>query len=207
MKTSTNTKAILGMLAAAALIIGGYFILRPKSDNENTKEGDDDLQKETDKINATKPTTPTPPYIPAPKTDVFPLKKGSKGINVGKLQSYLIKKYGKSVLPKYGADNDFGSETEAACINKLGTSAVSEIKFNSLMTEKSFVPTQIYTNKANVPMYVWNPTKREYDRKIIAEKNTYIAPFWKTSGSLVMFKTGTNNNLDGYIFYSNAMLK
>lgn len=52
-------------------------------------------------------------------TDHFPLKKGSKGANVKALQEALIAKYGKSILPKYGADGDFGTELVAA-LKKAG---------------------------------------------------------------------------------------
>jgi hypothetical protein len=52
----------------------------------------------------------------------FPLKKGSKGDNVRSLQKALIAKYGASILPKYGADGDFGSETVAA-LKKAGLPA------------------------------------------------------------------------------------
>ena len=44
----------------------------------------------------------------------FPLKKGSKGEKVRVLQQALIAKYGSQILPRYGADGDFGSETVAA---------------------------------------------------------------------------------------------
>lgn len=49
----------------------------------------------------------------------FPIKKGSKGALVRQLQEALIATYGKTVLPKYGADGDFGSETENA-LKKAG---------------------------------------------------------------------------------------
>lgn len=49
----------------------------------------------------------------------FPLKKGSSGPLVGELQQILISKYGKSILPKYGADEKFGNETEAALKSKF----------------------------------------------------------------------------------------
>ena len=49
----------------------------------------------------------------------FPLKKGSKNELVKSLQLALIAKYGAGVLPKYGADGDFGSETVAA-LTKAG---------------------------------------------------------------------------------------
>lgn len=46
---------------------------------------------------------------PKPKSD-FPLKRGSKGAKVKNLQLALIATYGKSILPNYGADGDFGKE-------------------------------------------------------------------------------------------------
>ncbi len=63
---------------------------------------------------------------------VFPLKKGSKGNNVKLLQEALIAKYGKTILPKYGADGDFGSETVNA-LKKAGLpSSINESTFNVL---------------------------------------------------------------------------
>ncbi len=62
----------------------------------------------------------------------FPLKRGSKGDNVRMLQQALINKYGKNILPRYGADGDFGAETVAA-LKKAGLPAqVSESTFNVL---------------------------------------------------------------------------
>lgn len=48
----------------------------------------------------------------------FPLKLGSKGTLVKRLQNALIKKFGSGVLPKFGADGDFGSETFNALKSK-----------------------------------------------------------------------------------------
>lgn len=68
---------------------------------------------------------------PAGASD-FPLKKGSKGEKVRLLQRALIAKYGKSILPKYGADGSFGSETITA-LRKAGlSSSVDESTFNVL---------------------------------------------------------------------------
>jgi hypothetical protein len=64
--------------------------------------------------------TPKPTTQAAKKTtSSFPLKKGSKNELVKSLQLALIAKYGAGVLPKYGADGDFGSETVAA-LTKAG---------------------------------------------------------------------------------------
>jgi hypothetical protein len=73
----------------------------------------------------------------------FPLKKGSKGTLVKTLQQALIAKYGASVLPKYGADGDFGSETISA-LAKAGLPATIDestyyvvIQGSSSVTDKS----------------------------------------------------------------------
>jgi peptidoglycan hydrolase-like protein with peptidoglycan-binding domain len=60
----------------------------------------------------------------------FPLKKGSKGTSVKILQQALLAKYGKAILPKYGADGDFGSETESA-LKKVGyPTTIDQSTFN-----------------------------------------------------------------------------
>jgi hypothetical protein len=66
--------------------------------------------------------TPTASAKKTVNTSGFPLKKGSKGENVKSLQKALIAKYGAAILPKYGADGDFGSETTAA-LKKAGLPA------------------------------------------------------------------------------------
>jgi hypothetical protein len=59
-------------------------------------------------------TVPGEPTGPIPtEDDEMALKKGDKGNAVGKLQVALMNER-KDSLPKYGADKDFGDETEAA---------------------------------------------------------------------------------------------
>lgn len=91
--------------AGIALVVGAYFVysyFRPKKDA----------------------LTPTPEPIPTPgggtpsgacssTNDALPLKKGSKGPRVKELQMALLKK-NPSALPKFGADCDFGTETQTA---------------------------------------------------------------------------------------------
>lgn len=78
---------------------------------------------------------------PAPvRNDEFPLKKGSKGENVKALQEALIAKYGKSILPKYGADGDFGSEMVAA-LKKAGLpEQVNQSTFNVITSASALDP-------------------------------------------------------------------
>lgn len=71
----------------------------------------------------------------AERNDDFPLKKGSKGETVRKLQEALITKYGAQTLPKYGADADFGTETVNALI-KLGLpTSITQSTFNVIVQD------------------------------------------------------------------------
>jgi len=54
-----------------------------------------------------------------PPTLTYPIMFGQKGDNVKKLQQMLLQ-YDKTLLPKYGADGDFGMETSTALNKVLG---------------------------------------------------------------------------------------
>ncbi|MFB6453804.1 peptidoglycan-binding protein [Chitinophaga sp. Hz27] len=81
----------------------------------------------------------------------FPLKKGSKGALVKNLQQALISKYGKSILPKFGADGDFGSETIAALQKSGLPSTIDESMYNVIVqggttsTDKSALAGKLLT--------------------------------------------------------------
>jgi hypothetical protein len=78
----------------------------------------------------TQPKTTYTSSTASSSSDDFPLKKGSKGNSVKLLQQALLAKYGKSILPKYGADGDFGSETESA-LKKVGyPTTIDQSMFN-----------------------------------------------------------------------------
>lgn len=84
---------------------------------------------------------------PKPKSS-FPLKKGSKGIKVKELQDALISTHGKSILPKYGADGDFGSEMLNALKKLKYPTTVSESLFNVITggtASQSSLAKQFYT--------------------------------------------------------------
>lgn len=161
-KKQQTKKIIIASVAIGAAGILGYFGWQYfKKKREAKKNGDLDMLLQSGLAPATGgsiPTIPTytppyvPPYIPPVKPAVssssstysstpvannpaatgFPLKKGSKGNNVRLLQQALINKYGKSILPKYGADGDFGSETLAA-LKKAGLpDTINESTFNVL---------------------------------------------------------------------------
>jgi len=146
-KKLQKRKIIVASVAVGAAGILGYFGWQYlKKKKESKKSGDMDALLKT--INAESNADVSPVYNPPkqkatvtdslimPKTTVnvsgFPLKKGSKGTNVRLLQEALIAKYGKTILPKYGADGDFGTET-ANALKKVGLpGTINESTFNVL---------------------------------------------------------------------------
>lgn len=168
MKKTTNNKArkkriILTGLAVSAAGILGYFGWQYYKKRKEGKDSDLDTElKKTAPAVSYEPTyTPkvTKKKNSTPKTDIplqtepapvseFPLKKGSRGDKVRQLQQALISKYGKTVLPRYGADGDFGSETLNA-LKKLNLPvSISQSTFNVLVqnttADKSALPKQLY---------------------------------------------------------------
>jgi len=151
-------KVILTTFAVGAAGVLGYFgwqYYRKKMQQKKASSGsanndlDTLLKSSSGSSSDTLPSLPSaalPPLqtsrsrsaitAPAPASPVdssdFPLKKGSKGEKVRLLQKALIAKYGKSILPKYGADGGFGSETSAA-LRKAGLPpSIDESTFNVL---------------------------------------------------------------------------
>ncbi len=72
-------------------------------------------------------------YRPEPPASDFPLKPGSKGEKVKRLQEALIEKHGKQVFPKYGADGMFGKEMAAGLAKLKLPATISESVFNVLV--------------------------------------------------------------------------
>jgi len=121
---SPKTKRILFILAP--LVLGGGVILylnRKKKTpvNDRTDAGDTDSKQLQQTLTSS--------------ANLFPLKKGSRGDLVAALQNALIAAYGKALLPKYGADADWGTETDTAVQSKLGITQIADkTQFNSIIT-------------------------------------------------------------------------
>ncbi len=82
-------------------------------------------------------TTPTSSHSGSSSSSGFPLKKGSRGTLVRNLQNALIKKYGASILPKYGADGGFGNETVQALQSKGLPTIITSDVFTQLVLGQS----------------------------------------------------------------------
>jgi hypothetical protein len=149
---------------------------------------------------------PAENFLPVPKQpilqrkDDFPLKKGSRGERVKALQDIIIAKYGKALLPKYGADGDFGSELVAA-LKKLNLpESIDESTYQVLIKgnaiDAKVVAQNLYkaaiTANFNQVLFTLKAMKSKQDYTAVSEvfKNLRIQGVRKTlvNGLLDAFK-------------------
>jgi hypothetical protein len=118
-----TNKILPYIIFGVPILIGGFFlykyIKKPKKgeDAPNNYDKSDDGKIETTKNSSGNTSTKSV------STKYFPLKKGSKGGKVKELQDAILM-YDSTLLPKFGADSDFGSETLSALNKILGKSTV-----------------------------------------------------------------------------------
>ena len=95
-----------------------------------------------DKIFGNNNQTPPPPAPPdlvpnsntsdCNKTASFPLTLGSKGKEVGVVQNYILKT-NPNALPNYGADCDWGLETQTAVLSNLGKVTITQADYTAIV--------------------------------------------------------------------------
>lgn len=138
-KGSGKKWLLLGLSVAATGALSYFGFQYWKKHKQGDEEGNNDMPDTKDENQSTyvPPKTKPKTHTAATNKDAFPLSKGSKGANVKALQEALIVKYGKAILPKYGADSDFGSEMVTA-LKKVGLpESVNETTFNLLVKGSS----------------------------------------------------------------------
>jgi hypothetical protein len=132
-KKSGGGKWILLGLGVATTGTLAYFGYQYWSKNKKKTESEQaDVKDNNEEVTHTYVPPKPAHHAPKPKgeTDTFPLVKGNKGALIKSFQEALIAKHGKTILPKYGADGDFGSEMTTALTKlNLGTT-VSETTYN-----------------------------------------------------------------------------
>lgn len=119
----------LGLLGAG-IGVGMFFYFKPKQ----TAIPGTTLPEENDTPKPSAPKLkPNSGVVNNPSvSSSFPLKVGNKGTLVKQLQSALIEKYGKDILPKYGADGYYGKELTTALKAKNLPLLIDEELFNKL---------------------------------------------------------------------------
>lgn len=125
-KKTQGVIIIAVILVVVALIV--YFSVKKKKTTEFTIPGTDTTE------------TPAPGVSPSGVVNVsevsqvfFPLKFGSKNDYVRVLQKYLVTRAGANILPVYGVDGHFGTETQTALRSVLNVSEVSYDLFRSIV--------------------------------------------------------------------------
>jgi len=116
------------------------------------------------------------------------LKRGAYGASVKLLQEMLLK-VGET-LPKYGADSDFGAETEKALIsfqtkNGLTANGIVDTATEKLLYEKSGVET---------PSTEPDPQEGDQENEPEVIKVAYQAKVTGTSGSTVNMRSGPSTS-------------
>lgn len=141
-------------------------------------------QKENKEPEPVKDKEAEPVNVEPKANDKFPLKKGSKGKNVVKLQNALLK-YDKNILGRYSANGVFGPNTEAAVLKLLKKKEITEDDLGLLITQKSKNKKYI-TNK---DIYFFGgkdewPGTNEFHPPL---KNKDIAKFYNSNKKLFLF--------------------
>lgn len=98
--------------------VGGYFIYKEVIKYSSGTKTSGSVPPVTGNNNTTAPGNGGCP---------FPLKKGSKNECVRELQQAMMNRYGITILPKYGADGDWGSETDGAVQAFLGRVQINNL--------------------------------------------------------------------------------
>lgn len=122
-KTHNKRKTILIGLGVLGTGVAGFL-------GWNYWKNKKKANQEEDTTSVTDSTSITTSSV---KNDDFPLKRGSKGNRVTQLQNALVKKYGASILPKYGVDGMFGKEVEAALVRAKMPTSINETNYTKLV--------------------------------------------------------------------------
>lgn len=135
-KTKKGGKAkyiLLGLLGVVAVAGTAYYFISRKP------KGGGDLDLNVSEVPSKAPHTSSASSgggSPRPTSSGFPLKKGSRGQLVRNLQAALVKKYGASILPKWGIDGQWGSEVTAALVSKGFPTVIDADEFTRIVSSK-----------------------------------------------------------------------
>lgn len=190
-KKNNKGKYILIGLVVLALVGGGTFLFFKQRKEKQQALAD----------NLFDPQPPTLPSIPTQTTSSsttvsnakFPLKRGSSGQLVKNIQKALIAKFGRKILPKYGADGHWGSEMQSALKKlKLPTTITSQM-FNQILTSGAlqltgFDSEQLQTTTKTT---IWN----RKGKKLTVPAHTILGEFVDAKNGVTQFRTLDNQLL------------
>ena len=151
-KKKAKKKIVLTTIAVGAAGVLGYFGWQYIKKQKEKKDVNPEpiLKPQIKPQHSYELPSSDTPYIPKPRVrptrkpkltnygtsadaGSFPLKRGSKGDKVAALQEALIAKHGKAIIPRYGADGDFGPELAAALKKLKLPPSIDETTYNVLV--------------------------------------------------------------------------
>jgi len=156
---SKKTKLLIAGLTLGALGIGTYAYFQWRGKDKAAKrsggsaapfDNGSGQEEKNDPPPGVKSAAPAPGSTPpssAPKKPAsdFPIKKGSRGEKVRALQQALISKFGATILPKYGADGQYGTELEKALKAKGVPTVIDEATWKILtQVDTTDLATKLY---------------------------------------------------------------
>ena len=115
-----NALIALGLLGLGT---GAFMLLKPKKNSDTARLNEFDSSSSDGSFSPS----------PSGSGSTFPLKEGSRSEAVRQLQNALIRKYGKSILPRFGADGWMGKETIAALRSKGLKTSIDAVEFKKLI--------------------------------------------------------------------------
>jgi len=114
-------------LPIALGVVGIYYIIRSMKKTPSVMDSEGNIDTSSGGSTSSGGTTPA---------SDFPLKKGSKGALVQRLQLAI----GTDKLPKFGADGDFGTETQTALKAITGKTQVdSLLEIDAIASKRGLV--------------------------------------------------------------------
>lgn len=142
-KTSNKKPLIVLGITLGTISLAGlgywYFIGRKDATENNETANTTNNTNNEDVPKLPKPNNSTH-QVSIPIKDNFPLQLKSKGDKIKQIQNELIKKYGKDILPKFGADGQFGKELETALVSKGFSKIIDADSFAKLLALNSVAP-------------------------------------------------------------------
>jgi hypothetical protein len=141
-------------LPIALGIVGIYYIIRSLKKTPSVMDSEGNIDTSSGGGTSSGGTTPA---------SDFPLKKGSKGALVQRLQLAI----GTSNLPKFGADGDFGTETQTALKAITGKNQVDSLaeidgiaaKRGLVWSKTQYVPKLLASPMPRVGVPMFDPNK------------------------------------------------
>jgi hypothetical protein len=189
MEKKKNKKGKYVLFGLGVLAISGtayYFIKKRGSSQTNLLEEDFLSDSETTQ-------NFTPITTSSSSKSGFPLKKGSKGELVKRIQLRMINVYGKDILPKYGADGYWGKELDVALKSKGFPTVVTEDMLKKIGVSLSGNLGELDSNtiKTIQKTTIW----RQNGTRTPIPSNTILGKFVDAKDGVTIFKAFNNEIL------------